>query len=199
MKLLVVGDGPRDEHILPPLIQGILDRTIEARYTTWKDIRLAALPHGKRARGLTRKMTYVLTQVRTRGEDGVAAVVDRDRAPARERLNELRTAIEQAPGVRTAIGEANPHVEAWLIDDPKAVRDSLRLAVDHDIPTPAGCEPKRVLSELCQASPAWSVVGSELPLLKRVAGAVRRERCNHRHETGFEEFHRELQSAFAAP
>ena len=52
---------------------------------------------------------------------------------------ELREARErdrmERPPFPTAFGEADPHGEAWLLDDPTAIRDALELDPEVEIPT----------------------------------------------------------------
>jgi hypothetical protein len=89
-----------------------------------------------------------------------------------------------------AIGEAVPHCEAWLIDDPVAVRAALQLPTTVEIASPTKIKsPKDELDRLYQecGSPLET-----LQLLAAIAGGLAPERCNHRDATGFAAFARDV-------
>src|SRR5438046_2607642 len=88
MKLLFVGDGPRDCATVPHLVSGILSSPVEPQRRAWKQIELF------RGTGYGRKLLFTMAEARTLELEGVVATVDRDAASANERLSELKDARE---------------------------------------------------------------------------------------------------------
>ncbi len=119
------------------------------------------------------------------------ATVDADKAPQRERLRELQTARDddraKAPSFPTALGEADPHAEAWLLDDPDAVRQVMRLGPDVAVPTVRQSRhPKQTLEDLrVQGEHGFDHV---LKILAVIVREVRPARCQHATETGIKAF-----------
>jgi hypothetical protein len=92
------------------------------------------------------------------------------------------------------LGEAIPHLEAWLIDDAAAVRDALQLSSDATIPNVAKAkDPKLALNGLIDASPSSRDL---LSVLREIAYRVQGGRCAHAKETGFAAFIDDVQSEF---
>lgn len=185
MKLLIIGDGPRDEAALPPLVSTILGFPIEAATLTWKDRRLHSL-------SFERKMRFVITEARSDRMDGAVAVIDADKWAENRRteLNKVCNQLAQSHAdVPLAQGMADPHGEAWLLDDPVAVRQALGLDDGHEIPSVKGEEnPKARLETLIRDS---SRAGdSRRDVLKDIAAAVCLERCSQKHNTGLADFDR---------
>jgi len=103
-----------------------------------------------------------------------------DLKAARERD---RTAGHNTPA---ALGEAIPHLEAWLIDDPVAVRGALKLEPATDIRSPTKIKsPKDELNKLHRDCVSEL---SLLELLESVAANLDPKRCNHQKDTGFDSF-----------
>ncbi|HEV7224363.1 MAG TPA: hypothetical protein VGN42_16760 [Pirellulales bacterium] len=129
--LFFVGDGPRDGATLPPLVERILGAEVSVTFREWRPLHL----RGKGGYG--GKLQFIIRAARDAGASGLVAVVDRDKDPRRRRLRDLAAGRAgdraSAPPFPTALGEAVPHVEAWLLDDLAAVRQSLRLAVAIEI------------------------------------------------------------------
>ena len=215
--LLFVGDGPRDKAILPPLVTRLLDEPVGGEFRHW-----AGLHQG--GKGYRRKLLYAMGQTRLLRKKGLVAVVDRDKSGRGERFGELRLARDSVRAdplnVPTAIGEANPHAEAWLLDDPLAVRKGLDLPPSTPIPNVLDVHPKNALQVLYKKSPlgeadasankgapsqqmpgssANALKGHDVytPALKTladIAKLVRIEQCHHREETGFETFANDVKS-----
>ncbi len=196
-RLLLVGDGPRDAAVLPKLLSALLHAQFEHESRAW-----ARLNHdggtngdGRTARGYGRKLLFALRSARANGQDGVVAVVDADRSRNHERLTELKAGREtdrasRAP-IPTALGEAIPHNEAWLLDDPVAVRDALRLSRDAVVPSLAAVgSPKEALHELYLQCPRQNE--REIDVLPEIAAALDLNRCNARQRTGLQAFADEI-------
>jgi hypothetical protein len=191
MSILVVGDGPRDESALPSLVCVILGCPIESRYDDWHHVTYL------RGKGsiYARKLKYLTRRARADGFAALAVVVDTDKSPPRDKLRALRAGREDDrlnhPPFPTALGEANPHFDIWLLDDPVAVRSALRLSTDFEVPNARKVDyPKDTLSELVACS------GIEFSEVSDALGAIARqlssERCIHRNETGFAVFERDV-------
>lgn len=209
LRLQIIGDGHRDVATVPQLVRGVLGSGFQHSARTWQSYgrlhrRQKKVP-GHVLRGYGVKLFYVLQAARAAGDDGVVATVDADRDRRHERLAQLETAREadraRHTALPTALGEARPHSEAWLLDDPVAVREGLGLARNADVPVVVRCDyPKDSLEDLHKHSPR----NSEPPLKvwPDIAARVDANRCNHRKETGFEAFtdevRRELGPLFAA-
>jgi hypothetical protein len=183
VRIQFVADGPRDEVVLPLLVARILGATVESSFTGWP--RLSG-------RGYKHKLVFAHMQAIDAGVDGLVAVVDRDRDSAGARMTALRQGREQerarTPEAPIALGQAEPHLEAWLLDDEVAVRRGLRLAAKHPIPNVAKCSnPKEEIETLREA--AHEENDSVLAALSRIAAEVEPARCAHAKRTGFKAFH----------
>jgi hypothetical protein len=178
--LLLAADGPRDEAVIPHLVEGILKTNVQSEFRAWRTIRVG---------GDARKLRYMIRVARDQRLCGLLAVVDRDRAPKGARLKKLRDGLEadrqKYSPFPTALGEADPHGEAWLIDDEKAVRQALKLSPHHPVPTGAQ-DPKSELGKLIDASELE--FESILVPLAEIAKALDPTRCNHARKNGFEAF-----------
>ena len=200
--LRIVGDGERDVATLPNLVSGILKAEFTHKTTPWpqrlhlreKKIRGYAL------RGYGLKLLYVLRHARSDGAEGVVACLDADTETKRQRLKQMKQAREAhrsiSPPIPTALGEARPHNEAWLLDDPVAVREGLGLPAKHPIPNVQKCSsPKHKLEQLH----AQSTRKDERPLevWRYIATHVDEGRCPHKKKTGFGAFVAELRAEIA--
>lgn len=191
MKLLAVGDGPRDQRALPILVCKILDAELETRYDDWHQVRV------RKQRGTiyARKLKYLTRRAQADGFAALAVVVDRDKSPARQKLRELRTGRDEdrqnQPPFPTAVGEASPHFDVWLLDDAVAIRDALELPADVPIPNaPKSDYPKDSLSELIERSAIDFADVSDA--LGEIARRLSTSRCAHRKVTGFAAFEKEV-------
>jgi len=187
-RALFVGDGDRDAQTVPAIVQAILGRPVSFNTRPWKSIR---------AGGYERKVQFALRLVSDGDSNALVATVDADRARPRERLGKLRAGRsahrEKQPPIPCALGEARPHGEAWLLDDPIAVCDALDIPRESDIPTVRQAKDcKKALHELIQNSRAADKV--ELDVLAGIAEQLSPDRCQHAGETGFRDFVEDVRS-----
>lgn len=187
--LYFVGDGPRDEATLPRLVERILEAEVTPSFPMQQSFRF----HG--SRGYRGQVRFAIRAARDANASGVVMCVDADKAPKRQRLRELHAGREadraSAPPFPTALGEAVPHGEAWLLDDPVAVKRALQLAADVEIPTVRQTkDPKGALQALIEQS---EIDADELLLiLAGIARELHPSRCRHDNETGFNKFANEV-------
>ena len=179
-RLMFVGDGPLDEAAVPPLVEGILGCEVERSFRSWKGIRVH--------RGYGSKLRFA-ARVAEQGHDGLVATVDQDREKAGRRLRVLAKARETERGSSTfpmAIGEARPHLEAWLLDDDIAVREALGLPGQAKIPSPRNVHPKETLLRLLNENPR----SGEQPVAvwRDLARAMEVGRCRRAKSTGLKAF-----------
>lgn len=190
MRLLVIADGPRDEVTLPPLVSGLLNCTVDARFESWSRLHLRGS-----GRGYARKLQFAIGQAQNRGLHGLVAVADQDRDRDGSRKDELHAGRAEHrsrhPVFPTAIGVACPHVEAWLLDDPVAVREGFELESNTEIPSVRKANyPKDVLDALVPVNDSQD----HMKRLAEVAVRVQPDRSNHRRETGFAAFVDDIRS-----
>ena len=198
LKLVIVGDGPRDGFTLPPLIGTILGRPVEPLFRDWHYV---GFGDGVRLQGLKsarRKLGFLLAAVVTDGHDGLVVVTDRDTDGRRDKLRELqgwRDRVRTDPdffSVPIGLGEANRHVEAWLLDDWQAMQQVCGLPADAAIPGADCREPKAELDALIYGAGFTLESG-----LAAVAIAVAPDRCRRPQTTGLKQFADDLRSEFA--
>ena len=179
--LLFVGDGERDAAMLPPIVRTIVGSEFSTISEHWSRL-------WQGGGGYHRKLIYASKQALDRGAKGVVAVVDVDRDRKGVRLAKLKSAqseiLQKSPALRVAVGEAVPHGEAWLLDDPGAVRTALELSAE--APIKRGNNPKEELESLTAQSP--NPVSSFKESCARIAEKVQTDRCQHAKETGFADF-----------
>lgn len=192
MHLLIVADGERDHCVVPRLVGRILNAQIDATFMPWKDFSgHPSRAQGTVGKGYERKLKLALLTARNKQLAGLVATLDSDRAPKGERLRQLKAARDSdrenqnLSVLPAAIGEAVPHVEAWLLDDPKAIREILQFPGVREIPNVRDVDPKLALDDLCSESAREVHL---LVLLAEMATSHDCERCNHRMETGLQEF-----------
>jgi hypothetical protein len=184
IRLLFVGDGERDAATNPHLVTTIIGAPVDPTAIRWPRLNQAGS-------GYSRKLLFAIRIARQERLMGVVATVDQDRSPDRDRLRELEAARtrdrESHPPLPTAVGAANPHAEAWLLDDPVAVRTVLGLAPDVGILTVREvASPKDEIHRLYRDSPR-----AEEPIraiLVEIAESLVPDRCQHGRETGFRHF-----------
>jgi hypothetical protein len=127
----------------------------------------------------------------------MVATVDSDRSAPRKRLDEIRLGRSEdrqdprASPMPAALGEAVPHLEAWLLDDPVAVRNVLRFSNEKDIPNVQAVLPKDTLNNLIVESER-----DEHPtqVLAEIANELDRGRCNHSCDNGLDDFVRDVRA-----
>jgi len=111
---------------------------------------------------------------------------DRD-AAMNPPLVKVLTGSEVEATLPTALGCANPHAEAWLLDDPVAVRDALELDADTIVPSFRKTKsPKGALAGLISQSRKADV--SIRRILAEIAQRLDPVRCAHKDEAGFAAF-----------
>jgi len=184
IRLLFVGDGERDAVTNPPLVATIIDTPIAPTPIPWPRLHQAGS-------GYSRKLLFAILKARDEGLQGVVATVDRDKSHGRDRLRELEAARtrdrEAHPPLPTALGAAEPHAEAWLLDDPVAVRTVLGLAAAVRIPTVREvASPKDEIHRLYRGSPRAEE--PIRPILVEIAQSLVPDRCQHDRKTGFLHF-----------
>ncbi len=188
IRLLFVGDGERDAATNPHIVERLISTRVEPRTIPWPRLHQAG-------RGYDRKLLFALRQARQEGLQGVVATIDQDKSPGRERLRSMELGRdkdrESAASLPAALGCADPHAEAWLLDDPVAVRDALRLDGQTPIPTVRKVKsPKDQLAALHAQSPRS---GDPIrDILVDIAQALDPTRCQHTQETGFAQFAKEV-------
>lgn len=192
-RLLFVGDGARDEAILPPLVSTILNACLTPEFDAWARLNSAG-------RGYDRKLRYQILRARDRDCVGVVAVVDQDKDRQGRRLRSLRQSRDefkmQHRYVPTAVGEAIPHGEAWLIDDPKAVRSGMGLATDTEVPAWRERDDcKSLLETLHAGCPRRN--DSARQIWANIAAEIDPARFLHPGETGFEAFAADVRAELA--
>lgn len=189
MRLLFVGDGEREAQTIPFLVEGILDSPVEAETRQWARL------HSIAGRGYDRKMLFSLRQARNLSVCGLVATVDRDRDKPHRRLDQLKKGLEadreSHTSIPTALGEAVPHGEAWLLDDSVAVRDVLGLPAGVKIPAVGRVDPKATLNDLISHS---SFASDHVTALRDIARAVDVSRCKRAKKTGLAAFAKEVKS-----
>ena len=184
IKLFFVGDGPRDEAVVPHLVAKILALdALQSGFSPWASLH-------KKSKGYARKLRFAIRQARDQNALGLVATVDSDESGRSGRLNQLRDGRDEdrqsAPPFPTALGEAIPHLEAWLIDDPVAVCAALHLAADATVLTVRQTkDPKSTINELSRHRADFENV---VDALEQIARRVEPSRCAHEAETGFKAF-----------
>jgi hypothetical protein len=194
IRIHFVGDGPRDGATVPHLVQKILGLDVDPSTNHW-----ARLNAG--GQGYSRKVLFAILQAIDAGAAGLVAVVDRDKDDAWSRLRKLQEGRElhrqKRPPFPTALGEAVPHGEAWLMGDPIAIKEALDLKDDVAIPSLRRIkDPKGDLNRLIEISKHGRET-DRMIVLGHIARLVDPERCMHIEETGFARFAVDVLSEFA--
>ena len=193
MRLLFVGDGEREAQTIPFLVERILDTPVEAEARNWARL------HSSAGRGYDRKLLFSLRQARDLCVRGLVATVDRDTDKPFRRLNELKKGLTQDrknnSEIPTALGEAVPHGEAWLLDDAAAVREVLGLSASVKISSVGKVDPKSTLDDLISDS-AFS--SDHMTALRDIARAVDISRCPNAKKTGLDTFAEEVRTALGS-
>jgi hypothetical protein len=188
--LLFVTDGPRDHVTVPPIIGRILGVTVQVTPVAWARLRQQSGVSGYR-----RQLRFAILQAQDAKAAAVLATVDRDKDPRRTKLAELLKARDEdraaSPPFPVALGEADPHGEAWLLDDPVAVRRGLGLDGNAKVPTVRHTNsPKETIEHLRRQS--GRAEDPILDVLADIAAAVDPARYAHAKETGFHGLEKEV-------
>ena len=186
--LLFVGDGERDAATNPHLVERLVSSPIEPRAIPWPRLNQAG-------RGYDRKLLFALRRAREEGLDGVVATIDQDKSSGRDRLRSMEAARAKdrarAAPLPTALGCADPHAEAWLLDDPVAVR--MVLGLDKDAPIQTVRRSKNPKGEIDALHAVSARSGEPIrTILVDIARNLDPKRCQHAHETGFEHFAKDV-------
>ncbi len=190
IQLLFVGDGQRDTVMVPALVQKVLGVSVGEESRQWARLQGAG-------RGYAKKLKFAVRTAIDRGLEGVVAVVDQDREKRGVRCIQMQAARDEdrakAVLMPTAVGEACPHGEAWLLDDPSAVRIALKLSKDHPITSVKKTNsPKRELHRLISDSERAG--DKPLHVLGDIAEYVDTSRYQQPEGTGWTAFEVEIQS-----
>jgi len=184
-----VGDGQRDEAMVPLFVEAILGQPIRAEFRPWSRL------HGA-GRGYDKKLLYAVLQAKDENACGLIATIDADK-DGKQRIDPLRAGREshrqKYPEIAIAVGCADPNHEAWLMDDQEAVRAA--LSIPHDQSIPKSKRPKEDLDKLIDE---WMQGRDRIDLLKDITRQVRMERCHRRAETGYQAFVDDVRSEFAS-
>lgn len=187
MNIAFLGEGPRDHAIIPKIVEKLLGQGITPSFQEW--------PRLNQAGGIQKKLFYASLVAQRSRRDALVATVDADKTK-KDRLDAMiegRTRHrEKHPPLPTALGCAEPHCEAWLLDDPVAVRTVLELPSTTPVPNVRDTKvPKQTLDQLIESSPREI---DHMAFLAEIAAAVEPERCAHRKETGFARFQKDVQA-----
>jgi len=185
--LLFVGDGALDAVAVPPIVEGITGSQVHAASRGWARL------HGS-GKGYRKKLRFAVRQAQADALQGLVATVDADRE-GQSRLGKLRDerqSLRREEGeYPVALGCADPHLEAWLLDDAVAVRAGLSLDAQANVPNLRDCpSPKGTLEGLHRASPRRG--DRPLEVWPDIARALDRNRCPHRVQTGLDAFAEDL-------
>jgi hypothetical protein len=190
IRMLLISDGPRDEAVIPPLAERILNAPVKAEFKAWKDLHLG--------KGYGRKLKFAVRSAVSNRVKLLVATIDSDKHPTGDGLREMERVVSTDPNcqglVYVALGEATPHAEAWLLDDADAVRSVLRLDQSMKVPTVRQVDyPKDTLDGLLSLNRGDD---HRLDVLAEISRAIEPSRCQHAGETGFERFMESLEYAF---
>jgi len=190
--ILFVGEGARDAAVVPPIVERVFDAPINPSTIEWP--RLADEDQHSDRR-FDRKLELAIRLALRQQRSGVVAVLDVDKSRKKERLRQLQKGRDNArakmPPIPTAVGTAIPHGEAWILDDSHAVRQTLNLPNDVQIPAISKVKnPKAALEELARKSQRNDVPYAVL--LGEIAKRIDPRRCVHAKDTGFAEFNKDL-------
>lgn len=201
-EIVVVVDGEREFEVLAILVSRILGiQVAEKNRSKWShshSLDIGRLPGlGK----VGRRLLFEIRRAHNLEADGVVAAVDRDDGRY-DHLAKLERAREYERGrgketaeIPVAIGEAAPHFEAWLLDDPDAILTALQLPPDMPIPTVTQCQsPKKELEAL--VARCESNTSHYRDSFKKIAAELAPERCSCREETGFGAFEDDVRVEF---
>jgi hypothetical protein len=195
IQLHFVSDGPRDHVTIPHIVGKVLRVTIHATTFGWARLRERAGVSGYR-----RQVQFAIASARADGADAILATVDRDKDPQRQKIEKLMQGRTEDRASNApfpfALGQADPHGEAWLLDDRVAVRRGLRLAGDAAIPTVRQTKSaKDALEDLLAESDRAE--DAMLEVLEDIAMLVDPARFDHAAETGFRGLEREIKQELA--
>jgi hypothetical protein len=173
--------------MLPALVQNILDRDVRVN-NEGQEIAAWARLNGA-SRGYGARLLFALLQAQDRNAQGVVAVIDSDKH-GQDRFKDLKsgraTHREKHPPIPTALGCAEPHCEAWLLDS-QAVMKVLDLGamITYSNQTPKGTIDRLIRESRRREEPVADLQGE-------IAGCVTPEQCKDAQESGLMAFAKEL-------
>jgi hypothetical protein len=173
--------------MMEPLLSLLRGSPVSVKFQPWKALRVG---------GYDKKMKFAVRVAFDERLDGVVAWADDDGANE-DRLKKLRggrNETTQTLNVPAAVGVAVPHAEAWILDDPAAVRQVLGMEQEEPVPSVKVSQyPKTTLNVLCaQHCPGVRV----MELLPRFCQALQPSRMVHSTHTGFEAFQKDFEDRF---
>lgn len=134
MKCKFLGEGATDKQIIPILLGSHNIDVQQSDFVTWKSL------HLRGRKGFKKKVKLAIGLARLAGLEGLIATLDADKQP--DRIKRLKEARNEDRDDRSklrfpvVIGQANPELEAWLLDDTHAVKNGLRLSAQTKVPSP---------------------------------------------------------------
>ena len=142
-------------------------------------------------KGLKYQLKFQIIRTRKNiSADGIVAVVDRDKDKKREKKKSLLEGRKEGFNnlFPTAIGFPDPHIESWLLDDHKAVKNVLKLDGNKKIISVENSKyPKNDLTNLrdesCRSGEKRKVIWKE------IAEIVNIKNCRKPEKTGFKSFY----------
>ena len=184
MSYVFVGEGNNDELVVPIVLQKHGYDCVKSEFRTWKSF------HQRGQRGFRKKAKLAFVLARLNGMEGVVTTLDADNQP--NRVEELKAARDDDRAdaanilMRIIVGQADPELEAWLLDDSEAVKSGLSLSPQTRVQSPKNVpDVKIALDELISES---DVAGSRADCLAAVANMVRLESSRDPNATGLNAF-----------
>lgn len=184
MSYVFVGEGNNDELVVPIVLQKHGLNCEKSDFVTWKSL------HQRNRRGFRKKAKFAFILARLQGVEGVVITLDADNQPAR--LNELKAARDEDRAdvanqrIRIVVGQANPELEAWLLDDSEAVKSGLSLSAQTQVQSPKDVpDVKAALDQLFRES---NLAECREDCLAAVAGQVRLANSRDPKTTGLSAF-----------
>ncbi len=191
--VLLVSEGPNDRAVIPVIIEKATNQKFEFSYMPWTELRR------HRITGFEAKLGLALAVARLNSHLGLVGVVDADDQP-KVRIAALRRAKEKdrqkldLERLPTALGEANPELEAWLLDDHEAVKKALALPAQTKIPSPFECKDVKIsLDELISKSARNE---NRTERLCEIAKSIEFDKCRNSKATGLQSFVDDLKNEF---
>lgn len=143
MRVLFVGEGVTDvggeRHagVVPRLTEKVLEARVGSPVTLKAE--RTPLPRFHRSRGYEAKVVIAIKEADREGFDAITIVVDRD--GQKERMKKLRQGADDASRevpLPAVVGLAVETLEAWLLADEQAIRETL------DCDVPSGPDPEKL-------------------------------------------------------
>ena len=194
ISIRLVAEGFRDEAIMRALIPQIIGHKVFILFKSLKEYHLDGM-------SLKKKYRFIATSMKVNREFFGIGLFDRDKNKRREGIREVKEALENVEGFNSlfhfAFGEADPHLEAWLLDDPVAIREALGLPPAVQIPSVDSVnDPKEEIEKLRKQGPEDVLEAEICKILEAIAGKLTPKRCTRAKQTGFAQFQKEVHQTF---